>query len=102
MPIPDRVFKEQQTIATAKLDRIINDLHRLRRNPVDGPMLSRFEYDHSNTLVVDSNGKRDLLIENTVPLASDIARLLQHVSPAVVAELVRGYRLARGAGLLGD
>jgi hypothetical protein len=90
------------TIASAKLDRIENDLRRLRRNPVDGPMLSRFEYDHSNTLVIDSRGKRDLLILNSVPLASDIARLLQHTSPAIVGELVRGYRLAKAVGLLGD
>jgi hypothetical protein len=93
---------KRNTIANAKLDRIDSDLGRLRRNPVDGPTLSRFAYDHSNTVVIDSNGKRDLLIENTVPLASDIARLLQHVSPAIMKELVRGYRLARGAGLLED
>lgn len=92
----------RNTIASAKLDRIDNDLCRLRHNPVDGPMLSRFAYDHSNTLVIDSNGKRDLLIQSSVPLASDIARLLQHCSPAMMEELVRGYRLAKAVGLLGD
>lgn len=88
------------TIQNAKLDRIENDMARLRHNPVDGPMISRFLYDHSNTLIVDSAGKTDLLIQNTVPLASDIARLLQHVSPAMLEELARGYRLARVCGLL--
>jgi hypothetical protein len=93
---------KRYTIPFAKIERVESDLLRIRHNPLDGPMLSRFEYDHSNTLVVDSNGKRDLLIQNTVPLASDIARLLQHCSPAIVAELVRGYRLAKMAGILGD
>lgn len=89
------------TLPNPKLDRIENDIARLRRNPRDGAMLARFEYDHSNTLVIDSNGKKDLLIQNTVPLASDIARLLQHCSPAVVEELLRGYRIAKDAGILG-
>lgn len=92
----------RNTIPSAKLDRIDNDLHWIRRNPVDGPMLSRFAYDHSNTLVYDSKGKCDLLIPNSVPLASDIARLLQHCSPAMIAEFVRGYRLARAAGLIDE
>lgn len=89
-------------IPDVKLERMTTDLARLRHNPADGPMLSRFAYDHSNTLVIDSTGKRDLLIPNSVPLASDIARLLQHISPAIVGELVNGYRLARAAGLLND
>lgn len=94
--------KPRDTILEVKLGYMAADLQRLRRNPVDGPMLSRFSYDHSNTIVHDSKGKRDLLIPNTVPMASDIARFLQHVSPVMVAELMRGYRLARAAGLLGD
>lgn len=92
----------RHTIQEAKLARIDSDLHRLRRNPVDGPMISRFRYDHSNTLIVDSDGKTDLLIENDTQIHRDCARLLQHVSPAMLAEFVRGYRLARAAGLLGD
>ncbi len=90
------------TIQNAKLDRIEIDLRYLRRNPIDGSMLSRFTYDHGNTLVYDSNGKIDLLIENDTQIHRDCARLLQHVSPAMMAEFVRGYRLARAAGLLED
>lgn len=89
-------------IPNAELDRIASDLARIRHHPRDGASLSRFAYDHSNTLVIDSKGKTDLLIENTRPLASDIARLLQHCSPATITELVRGYRLARAAGLTED
>lgn len=92
--------KNKITITKVKLNRIENDLFRLKRNKLDGPMLSRFAYDHSNTLVYDTNGKCDLLIVNTVPLANDIARLLQHCSPTIIEELVRGYRLALDKGLL--
>lgn len=91
---------EPAKITDAKLARIESDIERMKRNPKDGPMLSRFAYDHSHTLVIDSNGKRDLLIENTKPLAGDIARLLQHCSPAMVAELVRGYRIAKKVGAI--
>lgn len=89
-------------IGNAKLSRIESDLSYLKRHPVDGPMLSRFGYDHSNTTVYDTKGRCDLLIPNSVPLASDIARLLQHCSPAMIGELVRGYKIASEAGLLHD
>jgi len=92
----------RDTIPDVKLHRMDRDIAYCRHHPSDGPMLSRFSYDHSNTLVHDSKGRVDLLIPNTVPLASDIARLLQHISPAMVTELIHGYRLARAAGLLGD
>jgi len=88
------------TIPDAKLLRIEGDLHYIKRHPSDGPMLSCFRYDHGHTIVVDTNGKQDLLIEHSDRIRRDCARLLQHVSPAMIAEFVRGYRLARGAGLL--
>lgn len=90
------------TIPDAKLSRIESDIQYTRRHPKDGPMLSRFSYDHSNTLVYDTKGRCDLLIPNSVPLAGDIARILQHSSPAMLEELVRGYRLARKAGVLDE
>lgn len=90
---------EPAKIGEAKLSRMESDIARLRHHPSDGPMLSRFAYDHSNTLVYDSEGKCDLLVRNDVPMASDIARLLQHVSPVIMTELIRGYRLALKAGL---
>lgn len=92
----------KNTIPMATMRRIDSDLYRIRHHPSDGPSLERFAYDHSNTLVIDSTGKKDLLIPNSVPLASDIARLLQHCSPAMIRELVRGYRIAKMAGILGD
>jgi hypothetical protein len=90
------------TLANAELDRIDRDLFRLRRNPRDGAMLARFAYDHGNTLVYDTMGKCDLLIENDTDIKRDCARLLQHCSPAIIKELLRGYGLARDAGLLED
>lgn len=93
----------RSTIPDARLSRIESDINYTRRpSSKDGAMLSRFSYDHSNTLVHDSKGRCDLLIPNSVPLAGDIARVLQHSSPAILLELVRGYRLARGAGLLDE
>jgi hypothetical protein len=65
--------------------------------------------------MIIANGKLDLIARDlgwvthqrvgpilNLPLASDIARLLQHVSPVILQELVRGYRLASDAGLLGE
>lgn len=91
------------TIPNAKLDDIEHSLRYIRRNPNDGAMLSHFGYDHGNTLVIDSTGKRDLLIEhNGDCVRRDVARVLQYASPAMLGELARGYRLARACGLLGD
>lgn len=91
------------TIHGVKLDRIESNARYIRRNPVDGPMISRFGYDHGHLLIIDSTGKKDLLADReSNPLVRDVARLLCEISPGVVEELVRGYKLARAAGLLGD
>jgi len=94
---------KRKTIANAKLHRIESDLSRLRRHPIDGPMLREFGCDHSNGVICDTNGKWDLLFENNGDhVRADAARLIQHCSVENITELVRGYRLARDAGLLGD
>lgn len=87
-------------ISKAKLKELDNALCRIRRNPIDGPMIDRFGYDHGNTLIYDTAGGCDLLIENSTDVRRDCARLLQFCSPAMLRELWRGYVLARQAGLL--
>jgi hypothetical protein len=87
-------------LSLAKLREMDNALHRLRRHPNDGPMIDRFGYDHGNTLIYDTSGACDLLIENTTDVKRDCARLLLHCSPAQMRELWRGYMLAKEAGLL--
>lgn len=89
-----------KTLAKVKLDKIENDLDRLRRNPKDGPMLARFGYDHGCGLIYGSDGSCDLLFDNEKELNRDAARLLLHCAPETIAELVRGYRLAKTAGLV--
>jgi hypothetical protein len=94
---------KRETLTFALLNKIKSALWRCRRHPSDGPMLDRFGYDHGNGLIYDSNGKCDLLFEhNSEPPRIDAARLLSHCSPKNVAELERGYRLAKLAGLLDD
>jgi hypothetical protein len=90
------------TIGKSKAERINKSFWRINRHKADGPTISRFEYDHSNTLLVTSDGKRDLLIENDTQPHRDCAVFLCEISPAIVAELLRGYELARGAGLIDD
>lgn len=87
-------------ISDAKLRELDNALCRIRRNPIDGPMVERFGYDHGNTLIYDTAGGCDLLIENTTETRRDCARLFQFCSPAMMRELWRGYRLAKEAGLI--
>lgn len=91
-----------QHISDAKLDRIENRLWRARRNPVDGPMLQRFGYDHGNGLIYDSNGKCDLLFENTDEPRRDAAAILSQLGDVreTLMELLQGYRAAKKAGLL--
>jgi hypothetical protein len=87
-------------ISDANLRELDRALNRIRRNPKDGPMIERFGYDHGNTLIFDTSGKCDLLIENSDDVRRDCARLLLHCSPANMRELWRGYMLAKEAGLL--
>lgn len=95
-----RLTTARPTIPHTKLDRMTSDInyHWSGR-----PRISRFGYDHGHTLVWDDKGKCDLLIDReSNPFGSDVARLLQHCSPDMMRELVRGYRLAKVAGILGD
>lgn len=88
------------TLTNIKLDKLENDLARLRRHPIDGPMLERFGYDHGNGLIYGTDGKCNLLFENITELNRDAARLLLHCDPATMKELARGYRIALKANLL--
>jgi hypothetical protein len=87
-------------ISTPTLNELDRALCRLRRNPIDGPMIERFGYDHGNTLIYDTSGKCDLLIDNSDEIRRDCARLFQFCSPAMMRELWRGYKLAKAAGLI--
>lgn len=89
-------------IAVAKLDRIENRIARMQRNPIDGPMLVRFGYDHGNGLIYTSDGKCDLLFENKTEANRDAAAILYELGniSETLAELIYGYRLAKTAGLL--
>jgi len=94
---------KRATIPHARLDRIESNVRYTKRHPVDGAMLSRFGYDHGHLLIIDSKGKHDLLADReSHPLVCDAARILHEVSPDIIDELVRGYRLAKAAGILGD
>lgn len=89
-------------ISNAKLGQIENRLERLRRNPVDGPMLQRFGYDHGNGLIYDTNGKCDLLFENSDQVRRDAAAILYEIGNVqeTLMELIQGYKAAKKAGLL--
>lgn len=65
--------------------------------------LSYFQCDHGNSIVVAKSGKKDLLFTHGGDqLRSNAARFIAGVSPVLVEELLRGYRIAGLAGLLGD
>jgi hypothetical protein len=64
---------------------------------------NRFGYDHGNMLIRDKNGKLDLLFtHNGDDLRRNACRVLSNMSPDITLELIRGYEIARAAGLLGD
>jgi hypothetical protein len=64
---------------------------------------TRFEYDHGNMLVRDKTGKLDLLFAHDgSELKRNACRILAQMSPDTTLELIRGYEIARCAGLLGD
>lgn len=95
----------KDTILDVKLGRIESDLAlstaRSISNPGQVPV--RYGYGHGNMIIWNDRDTRDLLFThdgNT--LRSNACRALWHMSPAVIKELIRGYRLARAAGLLGD
>lgn len=94
------------TIPRAKMVRIRSDLYHAtsgwsKNEGNDIP--TRFGYDHGNMLVHAKSGKVDLLFEhNGDSLRSSACRALWHLSPDITTELMRGYEIARAAGLLGD
>lgn len=95
----------KDTILDVKLGRIESDLVSATARSISDPgqVPERYGYDHGNMIIWNDRGTRDLLFThdgNT--LRSNACRALWHMSPAVIKELIRGYRLARAAGLLGD
>jgi hypothetical protein len=92
------------TIAEAMLMRITRDQHYASSRSVDkSENLSRFKYNHGTITIVAENGDEGILFEpDGSSLRSKAAHCLWQMSPKIVIELIRGYRLARAAGLLGD
>jgi hypothetical protein len=88
-----------EKITNAKLDRVASDADHARRHGV-----LRFSCDHSHLLITseqDKNVRRDLLFDGRKETAhSAAAHMLQHASPVLMLELIRGYRLAKQQGLL--
>lgn len=96
-----------KTIPHARLDRMRRALFWggvsgwLKNNGDDVP--AKFGYDHGNMLVTAKSGKKDLLFEhNGDSLRSNACRVLYEFDPETTAELMRGYQIARSAGLLGE
>ncbi len=93
--------KYHHIIGEAKLSRMYDDF----RYPC---YTKRYRYDHGSLLgeVHDGNDRNkvstELLIDGHVEPYSGAARSLQHCDTTTLAELLRGYRLAKAAGLLGE
>lgn len=109
---PERPLRT--TIPEVKLGRIEQDVQYASMNSVKQPewFVDRFGYDHGSLTVHTKSkhggkpgeGHRHELVfaADGDILRSNVARAVHHFSPAVAQELIRGYRLARAAGLLGD
>lgn len=101
MPLPLR----EDTIPEVKLGRIDNDAQYATSKSSEHPewYVSRFGYDHGSLTAWDTTGKQRLVFaaEGDIFLGN-VTRAIWQLSPAITQELVRGYRLARAAGILGD
>lgn len=88
----------RSNITNPQLDRITSDADYAESRGV-----IRFHCDHSMSLVTHkADGKiiKDLLFDGRCKAgAGPAAHLLQHASPRVMRELVRGYRHAKANGL---
>lgn len=94
-------MKFHHIIANAKLDRIEFDARYV------GSQVTQLYYDHGSLLFSgnDRNGgviSKALLFDHHAIDPNGSARILQHAVPQVMEELVRGYKLAKEAGLLGE
>lgn len=90
-------------IADARLSRIESDLTWAQLD--GGRKIARFSRDHGNLLItVEGPGSAkymDLLyVANGDVVKGSAASVLQHADPDTMRELLRGYRLAKKAGLL--
>lgn len=95
----------ENTIPHAKLGRIVQDVRRASSKSSEHPefYVSRFGNDHGSLTVWDMAGKQQLVFSADGDiLRGNVSRALWQLSPAITEELVRGYKLARAAGLLGD
>src|SRR5882757_4128038 len=90
-------------VTNAKLDRLARDASLARsRKTFDSAWLSGFAYDHGNLLSVDNKDRKDILfLCEGDGMKYNSARALHGCDPNTIIELVRGYKIAKDAGLLG-
>lgn len=84
-------------IPEAKLFRIEQDASYASAKSLNDKdeYVSRFEYHHGSLVAVTTSGKKVLIFEaNGDILRGNVTRALWQLSPAIVKELIRGYRLA--------
>lgn len=98
------------TIPEVRLGRIAQAVHHASMRSIEHPdwYVDRFGYDHGSLIVYTKSapgkpGKRELIIDAQGDiLKGNVTRAIYELNPATTEELIRGYRLARAAGLLGD
>ena len=95
-------MKREKILADAKLTRIESDVLWSKMEGIIG-----FQRDHGNLLIETRKPNFDLVVDigylhEGRTDRSAAAMILQHAAPDTMAELVRGYRLAKKAGLLNE
>jgi len=100
----------ENTIPEARLHRIGQAVHHASARSELHPewYVNHFGYDHGSLIVYTQSapgkpGKAELIIDAQGDiLKGNVTRAIYELNPATTEELIRGYRLARAAGLLGD
>lgn len=93
------------TLPDVKLTRIRQNASYAAARSSEHPdwYVSRFGYDHGALIAWDTTGKKRLVFAPDGDIfLGNVTRAVHELSPEVTQELVRGYRLARAAGLLND
>jgi hypothetical protein len=102
----DIIDKDNKVILDVALNRIETDVDWAASGYAANEgrdIVESFGYDHGNMLIRSKAGKLDLLFtHNGDSLRSNACRILYRMTPKVIRELIRGYKLARACGLLGD
>jgi hypothetical protein len=83
-------------IAEAKLKRIEQDASYASAKSLEHPewYVSRFEYHHGSLVAVTTKGTKELIFEaNGQILRGNVTRAIWQLSPEIVKELIRGYRI---------